>query len=38
MARPVDGTYDCESDGQGPGQEDWRWAFELGVAAAQAGS
>jgi len=37
MARPTDGTYDSESDGQGPEQGDWRWAFELGVAAARAG-
>jgi hypothetical protein len=37
MAHPVDGTYDSESDGQGPEQGDWRWAFQLGVAAARAG-
>jgi len=30
MAQPADGTYDSESDGQGPKQRDWRWAFKLG--------
>ena len=37
MAQPADGTYDSESDGQGPEEAAWHWAFELGVAAARAG-
>jgi len=36
MAQPADGTYDSESDGRGPEQGDWHWAFDLGVAAARA--
>jgi hypothetical protein len=38
MARPATGSYDSESDSQGPQQGDWRWAFELGLAAARAGN
>ena len=34
MARQVDGTFDSESNRQGAQQVGWRWAFELGKAAA----
>jgi hypothetical protein len=38
MAQSATGSYDSESDGQGPQQGDWRWALELGLAAARAGN